>query len=172
MSEYADIVYVDDNDKVVGSGSYHDYIKKGVAVRISRVFIVNGDKVLLQQRSKAIKVSALKWDQSAAGHVDKDESYVAAAHRELKEELGIEVDLKKIGYFYTEDTHPDGTRKRFNTVYLGRYDGPIHFDTEEVNDIKWIKIRDLVAWFRDSPQDFTSTFGETLGLLLNARGVE
>jgi len=63
------------------------------------LYTKNGE-ILLQQRSKNKSIYPLLWDVSAAGHIDAGESFVNAAIRETKEELGLELkpnDLIKIG---------------------------------------------------------------------------
>ncbi|GAA4047235.1 NUDIX domain-containing protein [Agromyces indicus] len=55
------------------------------------VFLVDGDRVLLQQREGTGYYDGW-WAASAAGHVDPGESVLAGAVRETLEELGVEVD--------------------------------------------------------------------------------
>ena len=62
------------------------------------LYTKNGE-ILLQQRSHKKTIFPLLWDVSAAGHIDAGESFVDAAIRETKEELGLELkpeELKKI----------------------------------------------------------------------------
>src|SRR5213596_702435 len=53
-------------------------------------------ELYLQQRSRWKDRHPLLWDSSAAGHVMAGEGYDEAAKRELQEELGINVPLKKV----------------------------------------------------------------------------
>ena len=163
MNKVKDVIYVDSNDQVLGSGSIDKYIKMKVAVRISRVLLFDGDMILLQQRSGKMVASKFKWDQTSAGHVDVDEDYKKAALRELEEEMGIIAsDLQEIAYFYTEDVHPDGLRKRFNKLYVAKYeDSPITIDRNEVKEAKWVHVDEVANWLKNRPKDFTSTFSQT-----------
>ena len=45
--------------------------------------------ILLQQRAATKKIYPLLWDVSVAGHVNAGESLLAAAIREVKEEIGL-----------------------------------------------------------------------------------
>ncbi len=51
------------------------------------VFIVHKDKVLLRMHDKY-----QKW-MSVGGHIELDEDPVEAAHREVKEEVGLDIEL-------------------------------------------------------------------------------
>src|SRR5205823_13805800 len=53
-------------------------------------------ELYLQRRSRSKDRHPLLWDSSAAGHVMAGESYDETAKRELQEELGINVRLKKV----------------------------------------------------------------------------
>ena len=60
------------------------------------VFILNDEnQVLLQKRSSNKKIYPNMW-ALCTGHIEKMESPVYAAKREMKEELGINIDLKNI----------------------------------------------------------------------------
>lgn len=164
-----DILYVNDNDKVVGQGPIQDYVRLGYCARVSKVFITNGvGQLLIQKRSKKVVSSPSKWDQSAAGHVDKGESYLQAAKRELFEEMGINaVDLKEIAEYQTSDDHPDGLNKRFFHIFTGSYDGEVKIDKKEVSDYRWISLMKLEEWMNKNPEDFTRGFVKAYNILKN-----
>lgn len=154
------VIYVDKDDNVIGAGSIADAIKNGFGVQISRVFLTNSKgEILLQQRSPRIDSWPNKWDQTAAGHVDEGENYAIAAKRELLEEMGIDgVELTPVTKIYTEETYGDATRKRFNTIFIGKYDGEVKIDNDEVSGYKWIMPEELNQQMKDTPEEFTSGF--------------
>jgi 8-oxo-dGTP pyrophosphatase MutT (NUDIX family) len=93
------------------------------------------------------------------GYVDEGETYKEAAHRELKEELGIAgVELNEVTKYYSEGDHViDGEQfKRFNTIYTGTYDGEVNPDPEEVSDVKWIAPADFEVWIERAPDELTN----------------
>ena len=156
-----DIVYVDKDDNEVGSGSISNAYDNGITVRIARVFITNNKgELLIQKRSDIHHSLPGRWDQSAAGHVDNGETYEAAAYRELKEEMGIDdVKLHAVKKVYTEETDEKMfTKKRFNTIFAGTFNGKLKIDNKEVSDYQWVLPDDLTKRMADQPNDFTEGF--------------
>lgn len=155
----SNITFVDDNDELIGYGTKKEAIAKGIAHRISRIFVFNSaGELLIQKRSPFVNVPN-RWDQSAAGHVDEGEDYATAAARELEEEVGISgVPLKEVAKMYSEELDDGFVKKRFNVIFTTKYDGNIKTNEREVSDYKWIKPEELERWMQDSPDDFTQGF--------------
>lgn len=157
-----DVIFVDENDHVIGHGSHRQASLQGIVHRIARIFVFNSHgELLVQKRSVHVSVPN-KWDQSAAGYVDEGEDYQTAALRELQEEVGITgVPLKEVTKFYTEETDEKATKKRFNMLYSTTYDGAITIDEHEVAAYKWLQLAELAQWLQEKPQDFTQGFIQT-----------
>jgi isopentenyldiphosphate isomerase len=156
-----DIVYVDSDDKEIGTGSIDDAYNNGIIVRISRVFLTNSKgELLIQKRSDKHPSLPGRWDQSAAGHVDKNETYEDAAYRELFEEMGIKnVKLHRMKKFYTEETDDKAyIKKRFNAVFVGTFNGEVKIDNKEVSNYQWILPGQLAKRMVTQPNDFTEGF--------------
>ncbi len=156
------VVYVDENDKIIGSGSISNAVNNGIRVRISRVFLKNSKgELLIQKRADTMTSLPGRWDQTAAGHVDEGEGYTEAASRELSEEMGIsDVRLQEVAKFYTEERDEVKTKKRFNKIFTGIYDGEVRIDNDEVSDYLWIEPRKLEGQMNDNPNNFTDGFNE------------
>ena len=88
---------VDNDDRISSYASRAEVHGNNLRHRAVHIFIFNqaGD-VYLQYRSRWKDRHPLKWDSSAAGHVNAGEDYDETARRELKEELGVEVPLERI----------------------------------------------------------------------------
>ncbi len=115
--EIVDIV--DANDRIIGSGTKAAIRQKHLLSRVSFVILLNAkDELYLQQRKSTKKTYPLYWSGSAAGHVQSGESYLEAALRELREELGVATDLQEIGKFTS------AFDKEIVTVFIGRCEGP------------------------------------------------
>lgn len=154
------VIYVNASDEIIGAGPIVNAVSKGTIVRISRIFLCNSKgELLLQKRADTMKSAAGKWDQTAGGHVDVGEDYEAAACRELAEEMGIEnVELNEVAKFYSEETDMAKTKKRFNKIFTGVYDGKVRTDNQEVSDFQWVHPDELSKWIQRKPDDFPSGF--------------
>lgn len=154
------VIYVDENDEVIGSGPLSGAIKKGIIVRVARVFLRNREgKLLIQKRSDDFDSLPGRWDQSAAGHVDEGEEYLEAALRELNEEMGITgVEIEEVAKYYTEENDEAIVKKRFNMLYVGYYDGEVRIDNDEVSDYKWVEADELRKKMNDTPDKYTEGF--------------
>lgn len=105
------IQIVDEHDNPVGQASKAEMWRDGLWHRVVRIMAVRKDgAILLQKRAPTKQPFPNCWDNSAAGHVDAGEDYLAAAKRELMEELGLQnVSLEEVGA-YTSTNHLNGAR--------------------------------------------------------------
>ncbi|MEK7462287.1 MAG: NUDIX domain-containing protein [Patescibacteria group bacterium] len=150
------IIVVDENDTVIGALDLFAAIKKGLIRRVVRILVFNDkDEILIQRRGSKV-LTPLKFDQSAAGHVDEGESYEIAAARELEEELGIK------GHPLILVMPPFRTKHFFNGVYRVDVSSKleIKFNREEVDSIEWIKFSDFTKIIKTNPEEFTASFVE------------
>lgn len=135
---------VDENDNVIGevkiseANSNPQIIHREVAI-----FIFDDRKmVLLQQRSFQMIHQPGLWTIAAAGHVTKGLTPLEAAHKELKEELGFDTDLKFVEKF----RYNIPTESRFMSLFLGKYSGQeIIPDPGEVAQTKFFNREEVEA---------------------------
>ena len=92
--EFFDIV--DENDKVIGniSENMQNTVKPAQLRFINIIITNNDDKIIVPKRSATKRLFPNCYDFSVGGHVNSGEDYEEAAYRELKEELGIDIDVK------------------------------------------------------------------------------
>lgn len=135
---------VDENDNVVGEAKISEANSNPLMIhREVAIFIFDDQKrVLLQQRSfQKIHEPGL-WTIAASGHVTKGLTPIEAAHKELKEELGFDTELKFIEKF----RYDSSTESRFMSLYLGKYSGEkIIPDLKEVAQEKFFSREDFAA---------------------------
>jgi 16S rRNA (adenine1518-N6/adenine1519-N6)-dimethyltransferase len=147
---------VDEHNAVIGQEQRSVVHAKGLRHRAVHVFIFDRKgNLYLQKRSHLKDVHPRAWDSSASGHLDVGESYADAALRELREELGIEVETaKKVA----EIAACEATGMEFVEVHAARYDGPIKFAPDEIEIGHWFKPETINEWIAARPQDFASGF--------------
>ena len=95
-------------DEIDETGKFIRVIDKSIAHRDGlwhksvHVWIVNANnQILLQYRCSEKKFFPDFWDASFAGHIGAGENSLTTALREGKEELGIDVDLSKMEFIFT-----------------------------------------------------------------------
>jgi isopentenyl-diphosphate Delta-isomerase len=124
----------------------------GLWHRTVHVWIVNGTGMLLfQKRSLSKESFPGLWDVSAAGHVSAGEPLVAAARREVFQELGVRVADAELGFLFTTKTSSvqrEGTfvDNEFNHVYAVRRDvsiGELTLQESEVADAQYVPCGEL-----------------------------
>jgi isopentenyldiphosphate isomerase len=136
---------VDEHDRVIGTvlkaatESDPSLLHREVAILIHR-----DGELLWQLRSEAKTVMPLTWDLACAGHVGAGDQPDAAAHRELLEELGFDVELVLLERRLVRA--PSETY--FAYVFAGKApDGlePV-LDRDEVAAIDWCDERAYRRW--------------------------
>lgn len=134
-------IVVDKNDKVKGYRTRYDcHHDKQLIHRAIGIMIFNKKgQILLQKRSKNTDLNSSLYTLSASGHVNKRESYLKAAKRELKEELGIQIPLKKRLKFLLEI--PQETEMDY--LFTGEYEGPFYPNSQEVEMVKFANLKEL-----------------------------
>ena len=154
---------VDAQDSVTGAES-RDYVHvNNLRHRAVHVLIFNQrDEIFLQRRSIWKDRNPGRWDSSTSGHVDAGESYEEAAHRELREEIGIACPLEKIGKLPCSAA----TGWEFIEVYRGRHEGPFRLAPMEIETGAFFPIHQIRAWLQRSPEDFSPVFAMCARLLV------
>lgn len=145
MEEYIDIVTPkgEPTNKVALKSEAH---KNGWYHNTIHLWIYNLEgEILLQQRSHKKAIHALLWDVSVAGHIDAGESFIEAALRETKEEIGLELEarnLDKIGVFLHESTYGNGTIEdnEFHQVYIANVNINIEALIPQEDEVEALKL--------------------------------
>ncbi len=161
MREVFDIV--DGKDEIIGAAPRERCHGDPTLVhRVAHVLLVNsaGD-LLLQKRSPHKDIQPGKWDTSVGGHLNRGETYDAAAHRELREELGV--DRAALSFLYAYPMRNEIESENVRT-YLCRYDGPIRFDPEEISEVRFWAMEEIEGRLGDGT--FTPNFEEEFGYYL------
>ena len=107
---------------------------------------------LMTMRSPKKKTFPLKWE-CVGGSVLKGEESLAAAIREVKEEVGVILCPENGRKVLTQvrDYVGDKRVNDINDIYLFSYDGPILLSealTDEVAEAKWMNREEIIALYQ------------------------
>jgi 16S rRNA (adenine1518-N6/adenine1519-N6)-dimethyltransferase len=148
---------VDKKDRILRDASRSEVHGDNLLHRAVHILIFNpAGEVYLQQRSRWKDRHPLRWDSSAAGHVDAAESYDETARRELKEELGVSVPLKKISKLPASER----TDQEFVWLYRGEVAGDLSPKRTEIETGAYFPETVIDGWVAARPEDFAPGFIE------------
>jgi 16S rRNA (adenine1518-N6/adenine1519-N6)-dimethyltransferase len=148
---------VDKNDRILRYASRSHVHGNNLRHRAVHILIFNqAGEVYLQQRARWKDRHPLRWDSSAAGHVNAGESYDETARRELEEELGVTVPLKKISRLPASER----TDQEFVWVYRGEVSGNLAPNRTEIESGAFFPQTVIDAWVAARPEDFAPGFME------------
>jgi 16S rRNA (adenine1518-N6/adenine1519-N6)-dimethyltransferase len=153
---------VDAHDCVIGEES-RDYVHvNNLRHRAIHVLIFSAKgEIFLQRRSIWKDMHPGRWDSSTSGHVAPGESYQQAAHRELREEIGIDCQLESIGKLPCSAA----TGWEFITVFRGRHEGPFSLAPLEIETGAFFPFDQVGEWLRRNPEEFSPVFAMCARLL-------
>ena len=107
--------------------------------------------VLLQKRAHEKEINPDCYDVSAAGHVSQGEEFRHTALKEVREELGLDIDRSKlefIGLKRSEYTKGDIHDNELVAVYICRENINIEdltLQSSEVSEVCWAEIDELIS---------------------------
>jgi len=149
---------VDADDRVIGQARRADAHARQLRHRSVHVLLHDSaDRLFVQKRSMTKDTNPGLWDTSAAGHVDAGETPLAAAGRELAEELGVTVPAEALRLLFVMAPRP-ATGNEFVSVFRTRSDEPIALEAGEVDDGVWLSEAELALRLRTTPERFTDVF--------------
>lgn len=161
MGNEEQVVLVNNKDEEVGVMGKMEAHKNGILHQAISIIIFNTKgEMLLQQRAEKKYHWANIWSNAVCTHPRKGESHKKAAERRLVEELGISTGLKEIfSFIYKAFDEESGlTEHEYDHVFIGKYDGLIPFNTDEVKTINWISIDDLTKDVNQNPEKYSFWF--------------
>jgi len=165
------VIWVDENDTELGIISRERAHREGLLHRIVVTYLTrpNGD-ILGQERMSG------RLDHSSAGHVDPGESYLAAAKRELNEELGITPEnFNEVGKTTSDDIEPEenGCRVRHMFTIFTCQAEPGRLAPDEVKSVFWANPEKVKAEMQHDPgnERYTGWFKASLQFFLHSKSV-
>jgi isopentenyl-diphosphate delta-isomerase len=150
------LILVDEQDNEIGSCEKVDcHLGQGKLHRAFSIFLFNSEgKVLLQQRSPEKMLWGGYWANSCCSHPRLGEETHAAAHRRIKEELGVDCELQYLYKFiYHAEFGDIGSEHELCSVYVGQFDGQLKIDQNEISATRFVtpaELTDAIATNGDS----------------------
>ncbi len=147
---------VDEDDNVIGAASREECHSNAKLIHRSvYVFLVNSrGEILIQKRSVNKDLYPGFYTASATGHVNYGEDYDAAAKRELKEELGVDAPLRRLCRVKSFSD----VEREISMIYVCRYDGPIRFDRNEIDEVIFMSVDDIERSLKTGDKKFAYGF--------------
>lgn len=141
-----ELILVDSKDQQIGTLSKVEcHLGAGTLHRAFSVFLFNEKgELLLQQRSDNKPLWPLIWANSCCSHPRAGEDTLDAAHRRVREELGLETELNYLFKFeYQAQYDEAGAEHELCWVFVGHFTGKPKVDSSEVADWRCVKPAEL-----------------------------
>lgn len=139
-------IFNERNEKI-GTAPRREVHEKGHYHRGIDLFLVNSQgKIFITKRAETKDTSPGQWGMSVGEHVKPGESFMDAAIRGLKEELGITnakiIQIKGPRLFTI--TYEDGKKdNEFDALFLAESDEKINIDKEEVSEGEFLTLEEI-----------------------------
>ena len=156
MDELFDIV--DDKDNVTGQAMRSHVHASGWQHRGVHLLLFDREgRLLIQKRSADRKQYASLWDCSVSEHVKSGESYLEAAGRGLREEMGVDgIALSPLVKFKMNYGPNDN---EISVVYVGKVEpASVKVDAVEVSEVTYVDPSALLASMSQRPREFCGWF--------------
>ena len=154
------VVLVNEKDEILGLMEKMQAHENGILHRAFSVFLFNSKgEMLLQKRAAEKYHSPNQWTNACCSHPRVDETYEQAAHRRIKEELGIDCHLEeKFWFIYKADVGQNLWEHELDHVFVGNYEGEFNLNKEEIAEVRYISLENLNIELENNPENFTEWF--------------
>ena len=159
--EYLDIV--DENNNPTGQKKLRSEAhSKGLWHKTVHIYFFRvkdgGFEILVHLRAKTKDLHPNCWDTRFGGHLKSGESPEEAVLGEIKEEVGLKVNLEDLvkGKIVKREHYPNN---EFTHIYFYNFDRDISqlkFEDDEVQEVKWMSVDSIVEGILDNPNNWSA----------------
>jgi isopentenyl-diphosphate delta-isomerase len=155
-----EIILVDEHDVQTGTMGKMEAHQKAMLHRAFSIFIFNEKgEMLLHKRADKKYHSGGLWTNACCSHPKPGEETLTAAQLRLQEEMGFKTELTKAFDFIYKAPFENGlTEHEFDHVFIGKYDGDIVPNADEVSDYCFKPVDEIKSSMLSHPQKYTEWF--------------
>jgi isopentenyl-diphosphate delta-isomerase type 1 len=168
MNKKEHVILVNEHDNTIGTAEKLAAHQLGQRHRAFSIFIFyqQGDTqtLLIHQRHPEKYHCGGLWTNTCCSHPRPDESTEAAAHRRLREEIGIDCALHHAGAFHYIAHLENGlTENEYDHVFVGYItEKTLHINPREIIATQWVTLPDLEKDLKQHPEKYTPWLLEAL----------
>lgn len=154
------MIIINANGGAIGTMDKMAAHRLGILHRAFSVFIFNGKgQLLLQQRALDKYHSGGLWTNTCCSHPKLGEFTLDAAHRRLKEEMGMDCELTELFQFSYRHEFENGlTENEYDHVFMGISDALPLPDPAEVAGFRYMDTDLLLFDLFEQPDQYTAWF--------------
>ena len=154
------VIIINANGGAIGTMDKMAAHRLGILHRAFSVFIFNGKgQLLLQQRALDKYHSGGLWTNTCCSHPKLGEFTLDAAHRRLKEEMGMDCELTELFQFSYRHEFENGlTENEYDHVFMGISDALPLPDPAEVAGFRYMDTDLLLFDLFEQPDQYTAWF--------------
>lgn len=152
---------VDEKDNIINHKVRSELDLHTDIYRVAALWLTNSKgEVLLAQRSLKKDNGPGLWGPAAAGTLEEGETYESNIYKEAEEEIGLSGHKFTVG----PKLFIQANRKYYAQWFKAVVDEPITYFTtqEEVEQVKWVKLSELVVDVEKEPEKYTPRFPDAL----------
>ncbi len=154
------VILVNEQDRAIGTMEKLAAHREGLLHRAISVFIFDDQgRLLIHQRAAHKYHSANLWTNTCCSHPAPGERAIDAAHRRLREEMGMEAELAFAFTFQYRAAFDNGlTEHELDHVFVGHSDRQPFPNPAEVADYRWLSQSDIEHDILANPDTYSAWF--------------